>query len=89
MLALPSVLTASEAAACERQLRQAIRASAEAHIVIAAEALTRFDSAALAVLLSCRRETQQSAKTFGVRGMGPRLQALAQLYGVAELLPAA
>ena len=55
-------------------------------VLVDASALVRFDSSALAVLLECRREALHDGKGFGVRGLAPRLQALAQLYGVAELL---
>mgnify|MGYP002136366403 CR=1 FL=1 len=43
-----------------------------------ASALVRFDSSALAVLLECPREALHDGKGFGVRGLAPRLQALAQ-----------
>ncbi|MEP6826005.1 MAG: STAS domain-containing protein, partial [Ramlibacter sp.] len=53
-----------------------------------ASALTRFDSSALAVLLECRREALARGKSFSVSGLPARLRDLANLYGVAELLPA-
>ena len=96
-LALPAVLTLSEATACEAQLRHAVQALAKGPVgqggsgpvVVDASALLRFDSSALAVLLACRRACEASSKGFAVTGMVPRLQALVALYGVAELLPAA
>jgi phospholipid transport system transporter-binding protein len=51
--------------------------------------LQKFDSSAIAVLLECRREAQIQGKSFSVRGLPERLRALAALYGVAQLLPAA
>ena len=58
-------------------------------MVADASDLVRFDSSALAVLLNCRREAQVAGKTFSVRALPPKLRALASMYGVAELLPAA
>ncbi len=65
-----------------------MRTEAGAQVVVDARALLRFDSSALAVLLDCRREAIAASKSFAVQGLAPRLQALAGLYGVTELLPA-
>jgi phospholipid transport system transporter-binding protein len=86
VLALPATLTLNEAAACGAQLSQAIRTHDGIHVVIEAAALQRFDSAALAVLLDCRRVCEENGKRLAVTGTTPRLQALASLYGIAELL---
>jgi len=88
MFALPAVLTLNEATACGAQLRQAVVGSSAPQVVIDASALRRFDSAALAVLLECRRHCAAVGKAFAVSGMAPRLLALATLYGVESLLPA-
>ena len=48
--------------------------------------LQRFDSSALAVLLSLRRSCQRHGKTLAMRGLAPRLRTLAGLYGVSGLL---
>jgi phospholipid transport system transporter-binding protein len=88
MFALPAVLTLNEATACVAQLRQAMAGSPSAPVLIDASALRRFDSAALAVLLDCRRQCAAAGKAFSVSGMAPRLMALATLYGVEGLLPA-
>ena len=53
-----------------------------------ASALQRFDSSALAVLLGLRRALLAQGATLTVHGLPPRLRDLANLYGVAELLPA-
>lgn len=59
-------------------------------VVVDAEALKRFDSSALSVLLEFRRAGLALGKRFEIRGLSPRLLDLARLYGVAELLqPAA
>jgi phospholipid transport system transporter-binding protein len=88
MLVLPAELTHTQARTCLRMLVQALRGESAAAIADAS-ALTKFDSSALAVLLECRREAQVMGKTFSVRGLPARLRALAALYGVGELLPAA
>ena len=99
-LVLPTVLTQSEAAGALRMLSQAMRQAAGgaaragapaaapgAPVVVDASALEAFDSAALAVLLACRREAQAAGLAFAVRGLPERLRVLAGLYGVQELLP--
>jgi phospholipid transport system transporter-binding protein len=88
MLMLPAEITHSSARACAHMLVQALQQS-EPTVVADASALSRFDSSALAVLLECRREAQIAGKTFSVRALPARLRALASMYGVAELLPAA
>lgn len=87
MLVLPSELTQSQANACLQSLAQGLRAVAGAQVVVDASALRRFDSAALAVLLACRRESLAVGKQFFVHGLPARLADLANLYGIAELLP--
>ncbi len=89
MLVLPAQLTHEHAAACSRMLAQAVRSDHGTAAVADASALQHFDSSALAVLMDCRREALSCGKTFSVRGLPPRLRALAGLYGVAELLPPA
>ena len=89
MLVLPQELTQSQATACLHMLVQGLRAQSGPDVVVDATALSRFDSAALAVLLEFRRETLARGKRFSVRGLPSRLGDLATLYGMAELLPAA
>ena len=86
MLVLPAELTHAQASTCLGMLREAARAAQADMVLVDASALVRFDSAALAVLLECRREALHDGKGFAVRGLPPRLHELAQLYGVAELL---
>ncbi|RZJ19052.1 MAG: STAS domain-containing protein [Haliea sp.] len=88
MLVLPAELTHAHASACSRMLAQAVRSESGDTAVADASALERFDSSALAVLLECRREALARGKTFLVSRLPPRLRELADLYGVAELLPA-
>ena len=89
MLVLPEELTHGTATACCRMLAQALRSDPSPQAVADASALKVFDSSALAVLLECRREALTLGKTFAIANPQPRLQALATLYGVGELLPSA
>lgn len=89
MLVLPTKLTHDEAPACMRMLQQGLAGQAGSATVVDASALAQFDSAALAVLLECRRESSAMGRGFAVKGLSPRLRELAMLYGVAGLLPAA
>jgi phospholipid transport system transporter-binding protein len=89
MLVLPSELTHEQAPACSRMLAQALRAEPGNAAIADASALAHFDSSALAVLLDCRRESHALGKSFAVSRLPARLQDLASLYGVAELLPEA
>jgi phospholipid transport system transporter-binding protein len=88
MLVLPERLTHEDAAACARMLAQALRSGREAQAIADASPLRHFDSSALAVLLDCRREALALGQTFAVANMPERLQALAAVYGVSELLAA-
>ena len=90
MLALPQELTQVQATACLAGLLQAVSKETGPQVVVDASALTRFDSAALAVLLACRRQVLASGKQFAIHGLPKRLADLAALYGVDVLLaPAA
>ena len=46
------------------------------------------DSAALALVFSAMREASQAGRTLALRGLPASFTTLAELYGVAELLPA-
>jgi phospholipid transport system transporter-binding protein len=89
VLVLPKELTQSQATACLRMLVQGLQSQSEPDVVLDATALSRFDSAALAVLLEFRRETLAMGKRFSIRGLPARLGNLATLYGIDELLPSA
>jgi phospholipid transport system transporter-binding protein len=86
MLPLPPVLTHAEAPGFVQGLKQQVLAE-PADVVLDASALKEFDSSALAVLIECRREALAAGKAFSVRGLPARLRQLADLYGVAELIP--
>ena len=87
MLVLPKELTHSQATACLRMLVQGLRSQTGSQVVVDATGLSRFDSAALAVLLEFRRESLALGKRFSIRGLPARLADLATLYGIIELLP--
>ncbi len=86
MLLLPATITAREARDTQRLLAQALQREPQSGVVIDASNLQHFDSAALAVLLECRRLAQAWGKPFAVHRAPPRLVALARLYGVESLL---
>ena len=92
MLRLPDKLMLDDAPAALAALTQALRSEAGdglATATVDASGLLRFDSAALAVLLECRRLAQAAGKGFAVHGAPPKLAALARLYGLDALLPLA
>jgi len=83
-IALPARITMSDARATLAQLQPLLQA-ADAP-VIDASALADLDTAAIAVLLDCRRQAQAAGKTLQVVGAPVKLAQLATLYGVADLL---
>ena len=87
VLELPKELTHAQAGACLRMLVQGLHAQSGPQVVVDAAALSRFDSAALALLLEFRRESLALGKRFLVRGLPVRLSDLARLYGIIDLLP--
>ena len=86
LLILPPDLRHSNATACLAQLQAQIRNSPDTEVEIQAGQLTDFDSAALAVLLACRREAESLSKTLKFKQFPAKLRELALLYGVSELL---
>jgi len=86
MLVLPEVLTLREAGTTLNMLAQAMRADDAATLTIDASSLRSFDTAAVAVLLECRRLANAWHKGFDVRGAPPKLGELVRLYGVESLL---
>ena len=86
MLLLPATVTNREARDTLRMLAQALQKEAGSDLVINAAGLQQFDTAALAVLLECRRLAQAWGKQFAVRDAPAKLAALARLYGVDGLL---
>ncbi|MEO6030430.1 MAG: STAS domain-containing protein [Burkholderiaceae bacterium] len=86
MLLLPATITAREARDTQRLLAQALQREPQSGVVIDASNLLQFDSAALAVLLECRRLAQAWGKPFAVHNAPLKLVALATLYGVEGML---
>ena len=86
VLALPAQLTHRQAAATLVDLQQALAQQTQALCVLDASALSQFDSAALAVLLECRRTLLAQGRTLQVQGLPAALGRMALLYGVDGLL---
>ncbi|MEO7152388.1 MAG: STAS domain-containing protein [Burkholderiaceae bacterium] len=86
MLLLPATLTAREARDTLSMLSQAMRNEPAAGVTVDASGLAQLDSAALAVLLECRRLALSWGKAYAVRDAPATLLSLARLYGVDELL---
>ena len=86
MLVLPEVLTLNEANTTLRMLEQSMRSDDAATLTVDASALRHFDSAAVAVLLECRRLARAWNKGFEVCRAPPKLTELVRLYGVDQLL---
>lgn len=86
MLPLPATLTSREARDAQALLAQGLRREADGEVVVDASNLRHFDSAALAVLLECRRLAEGWGKSFRLNQPPPKLAALAKLYGVDTLL---
>jgi phospholipid transport system transporter-binding protein len=86
MLVLPEVLTLREANVTLSMLEQSIRTDDAATLTVDASALRSFDTAAVAVLLECRRQARTWNKGFEVHGAPPKLGDLVRLYGVDSLL---
>ena len=87
MLKLPAVLT--HAAACKFfNTVEGEISSMPGDVAVDASALSQFDSSALAILLECRRQALAADKGFSVQGASAQLLQLADVYGVAALIPA-
>lgn len=86
MLVLPEALTLREANTTLAMLEQSMRSVDAATLTIDASALRSFDSAAVAVLLECRRLARAWNKGFEVRNAPSKLSDLVRLYGVDALL---
>ena len=87
MLKLPAVLT--HAVACglfDTVAKEMLSTSGS--VVVDASALSQFDSSALAILMECRRQALAAGKGFSVQGASGQLLQLADVYGVATLIPA-
>ena len=86
LIALPATLTLADASATLASLLEAI--AADPAPVLDATGLQTLDSAAVAVLLQCRRSALAAGKPLQIVGAPPKLSQLAQLYGVDELVAA-
>ena len=86
MLLLPAILTLHDSRDTLRLLAQALQGEKEGEVIVDASPLQQFDTSALAVLLECRRLAQAFGRPFSVRNAPHKLTALADLYGVGELL---
>jgi phospholipid transport system transporter-binding protein len=84
-LALPAEIVHANASAVLGPLLAKIERASDAP-VIDAQALVRFDSSALAVLLACQRAALARGRRLAVAGMPPRLRSLVEVYGLSELL---
>ena len=86
MLVLPQSLTTRDARDTLRLLTQSLPKDGDAPVTVDASGLQQLDTAAIAVLLECRRVAQAWGKPFEIKRAPPKLVALAELYGVGELL---
>jgi phospholipid transport system transporter-binding protein len=84
---LPATIMQDQAQAVADNLTHNMAQLAAAKgVSLNASALQQFDSSALAVVLACRRTVLELGGQFQVVGLPERLLALAQVYGVTELL---
>ena len=84
---LPASLTLTEAAAVHRDLQAAIQQSASGvPFEVDAAGLHDFDTSGLAVLLAAHRATRSRGQAFAICQAPAKLNQLAALYGVSELL---
>jgi phospholipid transport system transporter-binding protein len=83
-IALPAKLRHDQAMAWLDGLR--LPTGADGATVIDASALASFDSTALACLIEVRRRAQILGTSVQITGLPDRLQRLAKVYGLADLL---
>ena len=86
VIALPADLNGDQAAALLPQLRSQIASQSTGAVVLDAAGVRRFDSAALALMLECRRLALASQRTLQVQNLPAGLQSMAHVYGVDEVL---
>lgn len=87
MLLLPERLTHREAAATLAQLLAALGSQPVGEPwVVDATPMQQYDSSALVVLLGLLRHAASVGRTCRLHAVPARLQQLAQVYGVLELL---
>lgn len=83
---LPAALDGDHAAALLPQLRQQIAAHSGEALVLDGSDVQRFDSAALALLLECRRLLQGRQQALQLQHLPAGLLSMAHVYGVDGLL---
>ena len=87
IFALPATIMQDQAQSVANNLTANMsQLAADRGVSLNASALLQFDSSALAVVLACRRTVLELGGQFQVTGLTDRLRALAQVYGVTELL---
>lgn len=89
--AMPESLTHESASLFVQECVKAVRLSApnpDTPWTLNASSLTHFDSAALASLLAVHRRVRSRGERLQLVALPERLQDLATLYGVRDLLPA-
>ena len=87
MLSLPERLTHLETPPVLKTLHAQMDAlPTGTPVVIDGQLLSRFDSSALGVLLSCKRHALSQGRGFSTQGLPDRLVRLAGLYGLASCL---
>jgi phospholipid transport system transporter-binding protein len=87
-LELPERLTLAEADQTLARLGGQLASQPDATVVVHAGSLQVFDSSALSVLLELRRRLLAQGRALQVSGWPRRLEDLASLYGVRDLLAA-
>lgn len=84
MIALGAQITIADARRELERLRALIAADPAPRLD--ASPLVTLDTSAIALLLECRRVAAAAGKPLAIVGLPDKLGALAQLYGVSELL---
>jgi phospholipid transport system transporter-binding protein len=89
-LTLPTTATLDETGALVRDLEAALAAlPAGEPLVVDAGAVAAFDTSLVAWLLHARRLAEAAGRGFAISAAPQKLAQLAELYGVASLLPLA
>ncbi len=68
--------------------RQGLQLLAQGDLCVDFSAVERVDSATVSLLLGWVREAEKRQRQFRINGLPVNVQNLANLYGVADLLPA-
>lgn len=84
-LTLPYRLTMQDATAALEGLQESLRAAPGPVVQVDASSLSEMDTAAISLLLQCRRQVHARNMKLELRGVPAKLGALMMLYGVADL----